>query len=157
MALEKIQLDVFNPECVARKAIDRIADRWTILIFLALEDGALRFNELKRALRNVSQKMLTQTLRNLEREGLVNREVIPTVPVTVKYTLTPMGMSLLGIVQELEMWAYKHSMQMHLSSRRADNADAKELARLQKLIASQERKRFSAKSSGQRHPPAESR
>jgi DNA-binding HxlR family transcriptional regulator len=135
MPLEKAQLDVFNPTCVARKAIDRIADRWTILVFLALKKGTLRFSELKRALRGVSQKMLTQTLRNLEREGLVDREVIATVPVTVKYTLTPMGRSLLGIVQDLEVWAYKHAMQMHLSARRADKADAKELAELQDLIA----------------------
>jgi DNA-binding HxlR family transcriptional regulator len=136
MAIVKAQLDVFNPACVARKAIDRVADRWTILVFLALKDGTLRFSEVKRALRDVSQKMLTQTLRNLEREGLVDREVIPTVPVTVKYTLTPMGRSLLGIVQDLEKWAYKHAMQMHLSARRADNADKRELAQLQKLITS---------------------
>jgi DNA-binding HxlR family transcriptional regulator len=118
---------VFSPDCVARKALDRIADRWTILVFLALKDGTLRFSKLKRALRDVSQKMLTQTLRNLEREGLVDREVVPTVPVTVKYTLTPIGMSLLRIVQDLESWAYKYSVQMHLFAKKAN---ARELARV---------------------------
>lgn len=118
-------LDVFNPNCVARKALDRIADRWTVLIFLALKDGTRRFSELKRALRDVSQKMLTQTLRHLEWEGLVEREVIATVPVTVKYTLTPTGATLLGIVQDLERWAYAHAMEMHQATERAERAEAR--------------------------------
>lgn len=123
-----IVLDVFNPQCVARKAIDRIADRWTILVFLALKDGTLRFNEIKRALRDVSQKMLTQTLRNLERDGLLKREVIATVPVTVKYTLTPMGFSLLGIIEQLREWAYAHALEMHSSSQSSELTAEKTLS-----------------------------
>ncbi len=118
-------LDVFNPACVARKAIDRVADRWTLLVFLALKDGKQRFSELKRALQNVSQKMLTQTLRNLEREGLIEREVIPTVPTTVNYTLTPMGKSLLVIVEQLRDWAYEHALAMHETSQRISRAEAR--------------------------------
>ncbi len=122
-------LDVFNPSCVARQAIDRVADRWTMLVLLALKAGTLRFSELKRALRDVSQKMLTQTLRNLEREGLITREVIPTVPTTVKYTLSPTGRSLLVIIEDLETWAYKHAMEMYLSAQRADRAEARRKAK----------------------------
>ncbi len=98
--------DVFDPECPTRRLIDRVGDRWTILVFLALAEQSLRFNELRRTLRNVSQKMLTQTLRHLEADGFVLRTVIATVPVTVSYELTPLGRSLLGVIEQLRAWAY---------------------------------------------------
>ena len=88
-----------------RPVLDKIADKWTILIFLALAQGELRFNELRRRLNNISQKMLTQTLRALESDGFVDRRVIPTVPVTVIYSLTPLGESLLTVVEQLRVWA----------------------------------------------------
>jgi DNA-binding HxlR family transcriptional regulator len=78
----------------------------TGIVLMALEDGTLRFSELKRKVEGVSQKMLTQTLRGLERDGLVTREVFPTVPVTVEYTLTRLGVSLLGTMQQVRAWAY---------------------------------------------------
>jgi DNA-binding HxlR family transcriptional regulator len=74
----------------------------------ALQDGTLRFSELRRRIEGVSQKMLTQTLRGLERDGLVTREVFATVPVTVQYSLTPLGASLSSTIQAIRVWAYTH-------------------------------------------------
>ena len=108
MKKHALPLNVFSPACAARQVINRVADKWTILVFLALKDGSMRFNELRRLLENVSQKMLTQTLRHLEADGFVSRHIVPTVPVTVSYTLTPLGESLLEVVDQLRTWAYKH-------------------------------------------------
>ena len=98
--------NVFESGCPSRQIFERISDRWTGIVLMALEDGTLRFSELKRKVEGVSQKMLTQTLRGLERDGLVSREVFPTVPVTVEYTLTRLGTSLLATVQQVRSWAY---------------------------------------------------
>lgn len=98
--------NVFKTGCPSRQIFERISERWTGIVLMALEDGTLRFSELKRKVEGVSQKMLTQTLRGLERDGLVAREVFPTVPVTVEYTLTRLGVSLLGTVQQVRTWAY---------------------------------------------------
>ena len=107
--------NIFEPNCPTRRVIDRVADRWTILIFIALADGELRFNELRRTLLTVSQKMLTQTLRALEQDGFVEREVIATVPVTVYYRLTPLGENLLVVIEQLRSWAYAHAHQLNPS------------------------------------------
>ncbi|WP_323747766.1 winged helix-turn-helix transcriptional regulator [Catenulispora rubra] len=98
--------NLFEKGCPSRQIFERISDRWTGIVLMALEDGTLRFSELKRKVEGVSQKMLTQTLRALERDGLVTREVFPTVPVTVEYTLTRLGASLLATVQQVRAWAY---------------------------------------------------
>ncbi|MEY9886783.1 DNA-binding HxlR family transcriptional regulator [Catenulispora sp. MAP5-51] len=98
--------NVFRTDCPSRQIFDRISDRWSSLVMMALEDGTMRFSELKRKIGGVSQKMLTQALRGLERDGLVTREVFATVPVTVEYTLTPLGASLLTTVQGVRSWAY---------------------------------------------------
>lgn len=98
--------NVFTAGCPSRQIFERISERWTGIVLMALEDGTLRFSELKRKVEGVSQKMLTQTLRGLERDGLVRREVFPTVPVTVEYTLTALGASLLATVQQVRAWAY---------------------------------------------------
>jgi DNA-binding HxlR family transcriptional regulator len=101
-------LDVFKLSCPSREVFDRLGERWTGLVLLALKAGTLRFNELRRRVEGVSQKMLTQTLRSLERDGLVTRTVYPTVPVTVEYELTPLGQSLGEAVDVLRDWAYTH-------------------------------------------------
>lgn len=99
--------DVLKVACPTRQVLDRIADKWTLLVVVSLEcSGTQRFSELKRSVEGVSQKMLTQTLRALERDGLVWREVEPTVPVTVRYTLTPLGHSLAQAVGVLREWSY---------------------------------------------------
>lgn len=101
-------VDPFNAGCPSRRVLDLIGDRWTVLIVGALGEGRLRFSELKRTVGGISQKMLTQTLRELERDGLVERTVYPEVPVRVEYALTDAGQSLLGPLQALSTWAIDH-------------------------------------------------
>src|SRR5215212_6438346 len=98
--------NMMSAACPTRQVLDRIADKWTMLVVVALEGGTLRFSELRRSVDGITQKMLTQTLRALERDGMVEREVIPTVPVTVRYTLTPLGHSLARAVDGIRRWAY---------------------------------------------------
>ena len=100
--------DPFDPRCPSRRVIDRIGDRWSVLVILALEDGTKRYGDLARTIGGVSQKMLTQTLRGLERDGLVTRTVYAEVPPKVEYHLTDLGRSLHGPVQELTSWATTH-------------------------------------------------
>jgi DNA-binding HxlR family transcriptional regulator len=100
------RFNMMSAACPTRQVLDRIADKWTLLVVSALEDGTLRFSELRRRVEGITQKMLTQTLRALERDGLVDREVIATVPVTVRYTLTPLGHSLANTVEVIRSWAY---------------------------------------------------
>ncbi len=94
--------------CPTRQVLDRIADKWTMLVILSLEKETLRFSQLRSRIEGVSQKMLTQTLRGMESDGLVTRTVHPTVPVTVEYTLTPLGHSLSETVDVVREWAYGH-------------------------------------------------
>ncbi|MFA6960245.1 MAG: helix-turn-helix domain-containing protein [Opitutaceae bacterium] len=91
--------------CPVRDVLDCIGDRWSLLALLTLSKGTLRFTELKRAIGEISQRMLAQTLRMLERDGYVSRKVYPTIPPKVEYTLTPMGVSLLSKVEPLVEWA----------------------------------------------------
>ena len=95
----------YDAGCPTRHILDRIGDRWTVLIIGALGAGTLRFNELRRRVEGISQKMLTQTLRNLERDGLVKRTLYPQVPPRVDYELTTAGQSLRVPLQALEDWA----------------------------------------------------
>ncbi|WP_350339510.1 winged helix-turn-helix transcriptional regulator [Pengzhenrongella frigida] len=88
--------------------MDRIGDRWTVLVVGALGDGTARFSELKRRIEGISQKMLTQTLREMERDGLVTRTMYAQVPVRVEYQLTDAGMSLRGPLKALEEWSIEH-------------------------------------------------
>ena len=99
----------FERDCPIRIVIDRIADKWTVLLVSLLSDGKPhRFNELRRNVEGISQKMLTQTLRDLERDGLVRRTVYPEVPPRVEYALTPMGVTLCGPIRQLGDWATTH-------------------------------------------------
>ncbi|MEU9447628.1 helix-turn-helix domain-containing protein [Streptomyces sp. NPDC048277] len=118
----KAEYDAFLAACPSHRLLDRISDKWVTLILAALgSDGShrfgadcaggprsLRYSELFRLLAGVSQKMLTQTLRSLERDGLVTRTVVPTVPVTVSYELTELGLSLHQMMRGLKTWAETH-------------------------------------------------
>ncbi|QDQ10123.1 winged helix-turn-helix transcriptional regulator [Streptomyces spectabilis] len=117
--------DAFVAQCPTRQLLDRIADKWVSLALVALAEGPHRYSELARRLAGVSQKMLTQTLRNLERDGLVSRTVTPAVPVRVSYALTPVGESLAGLMGAIKGWAEEH-MEVVLAARAAydDGADA---------------------------------
>lgn len=114
----KQEYDAFLARCPSRQLLDRISDKWVALILAALgsdgphpgadcggEPRAMRYSELARRLAGVSQKMLTQTLRSLERDGLLTRTVTPTVPVTVTYELTELGLSLHAVVRGIKAWA----------------------------------------------------
>ena len=100
--------DPDDPECEVRTILDRIADKWSLLVICVLADGTQRFSELKREIDGISQRMLTLTLRQLEREGLVTRTVFPVVPPRVDYELTELGSTLLDTIQALVAWAGKH-------------------------------------------------
>jgi DNA-binding HxlR family transcriptional regulator len=86
----------------------RIGDKWSVLIVMTLSDGPKRFSEIKRAIGSISQRMLTLTLRGLERDGLVDRVVTPTIPPRVDYRLTELGLSLREPVDALGGWAMTH-------------------------------------------------
>jgi DNA-binding HxlR family transcriptional regulator len=107
-----MKCDVMNEACPSRAALDRIADKWTALIVHALNDGTLRYGELQRRVGGISQKMLTQTLRSLEEDGLVDRVVYPVVPPMVEYSLTPLGRSLEEPLSAICRWAEKHLPKM---------------------------------------------
>lgn len=100
-----VAANVYDERCASRQALDRIGDKWTTLITGALAEGTLRFGELRRAIPGVSQKMLTQTLRSLERDGLVDRCQYPTIPPRVDYTLTSLGAGLEGLHAQVRAWA----------------------------------------------------
>ena len=100
--------NVYAAGCPTRQALDRIADKWTALVVGLLAERPHRFGELRRAVDGISQKMLTQTLRSLERDGLVDRRAYPTVPVTVEYSLTPLGLTLTEPLAAIRTWAEEH-------------------------------------------------
>jgi len=96
-------------DCPVRNVLDRVGDKWSILIISILGDsGTLRFNQLNHAIGNISQKMLTVTLKTLEADGLVSRKIYPQIPPRVEYTLTPLGESLLPAIEGLTHWAKEH-------------------------------------------------
>jgi DNA-binding HxlR family transcriptional regulator len=121
-AQAKVEYDAFLAACPSRKLLDRISDKWVTLILAALgsngshqpgasctgEPRPMRYSELLRLLAGVSQKMLTQTLRSLERDGLITRTATPTVPVTVTYELTDLGLSLHQMMRGIKTWAETH-------------------------------------------------
>jgi DNA-binding HxlR family transcriptional regulator len=102
--------DVYNQaQCPSRLILDRIADKWTTLIIGILAQAQhRRFNELRRMIGGISQKMLTQTLRDLERDGLVKRTIYPEVPPRVEYALTPLGQTLCAPLGSITQWAHDH-------------------------------------------------
>lgn len=131
----RVEFDAFLAGCPSRQLLDRISDKWVALILAALgSDGPrrsgdnriggprpMRYSELSRRLAGVSQKMLTQTLRSLERDGLITRTVTPTVPVTVTYELTDLGLSLQHLIRGIKDWAETHMAEV-LASRQAHDA-----------------------------------
>ncbi len=99
------QWNPYSADCPTRVVLDRIADKWTVLIMGLLREGPTRFNQLRRQVDGLSQKVLTKVLRGLEADGLVSRTVFPTVPVTVEYALTPLGKSLSRTLDPVRHWA----------------------------------------------------
>jgi DNA-binding HxlR family transcriptional regulator len=95
-------------QCPVRNVLDQIADKWSVLILSALAERPFRFGELKREIGDISQRMLTQTLRNLQAGGMIEREVFPTTPPSVEYRLSPMGRSFLRPLSALVEWAVEN-------------------------------------------------
>ncbi|GAA5081057.1 winged helix-turn-helix transcriptional regulator [Nocardia iowensis] len=96
--------DIYSAKCPTRQVLDHIAGKWTVLIVDALADGTMRYTELRKRIDGISQKMLTQTLRQLETDGFLTRTVHPTVPPRVEYTLTDLGHSLRTPIAALRDW-----------------------------------------------------
>lgn len=117
-------LDVAEDCRAVSEVLARVGDKWTVLVVGVLGDGPRRFNEIRRALGSISQRMLTLTLRALERDGLVTRTVFPTVPPRVEYRLTRLGQSLLDPVSKLGSWARNNRSAIQDARRRFDAANA---------------------------------
>lgn len=114
-------------DCEVRQILDRIADKWSLLVIALLEAKAMRFGELGREIDGVSKRMLTVTLRNLERDGLVHRTIYPEVPLRVEYRLTAMGATLHQTVQSLVMWTEEHQQQIAAARETFDRAQSAEI------------------------------
>jgi DNA-binding HxlR family transcriptional regulator len=120
----RVEYDAFLAACPSRQLLDRLSDKWATLLLVALSDGEMRYSELSRTVAGVSQKMLTQTLRNLERDGILERKVTAAVPVRVDYRLTPLGRSLLPVMRAIKDWAEEHMDEVHAARGRFDAAMA---------------------------------
>jgi DNA-binding HxlR family transcriptional regulator len=98
----------YDAKCPTRVVLDRIADKWTVLVLGLLSENPRRFNQLRREIEGLTQKMASQTLKALERDGLVTRKVTPSAPIAVEYSITPLGRTLSATVDALRLWAQAH-------------------------------------------------
>jgi len=117
--------DAYAADCPSRQILDRIGDTWSVLVVMMLADGPQRYTALSRRIEGVSPKMLTQTLRGLERDGLIGRTVHAEVPPRVDYELTTLGRSLLSLVGALENWAETHIEDVQAARDAYDNPGIK--------------------------------
>jgi DNA-binding HxlR family transcriptional regulator len=113
---------VLKPQCPSRVVLDRIADKWTALIIQVLAHGTQRYAELRRTIGGISQKMLTQTLRSLERDGLIVRKVHPVVPPKVEYSLTRLGRTLIDPLHALCRWSERHLPELQANRNRSQTS-----------------------------------
>lgn len=116
------QFDAYQEGCPARVVLDRIADKWTVLVLGLLARRPTRFNQLRREIEGISQKMLSQTLKAMERDGLIARKAYPTVPVTVEYSILPLGETLADQLESLRLWAETHIPQVEAAQKQYDGA-----------------------------------
>ncbi|KXP06521.1 winged helix-turn-helix transcriptional regulator [Tsukamurella pseudospumae] len=120
--IERLEYDAFLAQCPSRQLLDQLSSKWVTLLLCALHERPHRYSELAREVAGVSQKMLTQTLRTLERDGLITRSVEATVPVTVTYSITDLGESLFVVVQHLKRWAESNMPAVHRAREAYDEA-----------------------------------
>ncbi|MBF2089775.1 MAG: helix-turn-helix transcriptional regulator [Synechococcales cyanobacterium K32_A2020_035] len=121
-ALDRIaDMGVFDTQCEGHQLLEKIANKWTILLIYALTQGTKRYSDLKQQVIGISPKMLVQNLRNLERSGLIKREVYPTVPPRVDYSLTQLGESLAEPLAVLGEWAYQHISDVDVATKEYDS------------------------------------
>ncbi|GHD42018.1 winged helix-turn-helix transcriptional regulator [Streptomyces galbus] len=116
----RVEYDAFIRSCPTNQLLDRISDKWVSLVVSALAGGPMRYSDLARKIAGVSPKMLTQTLRSLERDGLLTRTVTPSVPVRVDYELTRLGHSLAHLLTAVKDWAETHFDEVHAARERYD-------------------------------------
>lgn len=116
-----------NHACPIRDVLDRIGDAWSLLVMIELQKGPCRFNALRRVIGDISQRMLSVTLRHLERDGLVTRTVLPLAPPQVEYALTPLGQSLIDCIEPMTHWARGNQQQVR-AARTAYDARAEEFS-----------------------------
>ena len=117
--MKSTRASVLKPQCPSRIVLDRIADKWTALIIQVLANGTRRYAALQREIGGISQKMLTQTLRSLERDGLVLRKAYPVDPPKVEYSLTRLGRTLIDPLDALCRWSEKHLPELQANRTRA--------------------------------------
>ncbi|KUM77205.1 winged helix-turn-helix transcriptional regulator [Streptomyces griseorubiginosus] len=116
----RVEYDAFIKGCPTNQLLDRLSDKWVSLVVAALSGGPMRYSDLSRKIAGVSPKMLTQTLRTLERDGILTRTITPSVPVRVDYALTPLGSSLAGLLTAVKTWAETHIEEVHEARDRYD-------------------------------------
>ncbi len=125
-AAETPEVELHPGDCPAvSELLARVGDKWSVLIVMTLGSGPRRFNDIKRSVGGISQRMLTLTLRGLERDGLVTRTQYPTIPPRVDYALTGLGHSLLGPVQGLGMWVHANKAEIELARRMFDQREGR--------------------------------
>jgi DNA-binding HxlR family transcriptional regulator len=110
----------YRANCPTRLVLDRIGDKWAFLALILIRDQPMRFNEARRAIEGVTQKMLSQTLKRLERDGLISRTVLPTAPISVRYEITPLGRTLAATLDALHRWACDHLGEVARAQERYD-------------------------------------
>ncbi|WP_327044334.1 helix-turn-helix transcriptional regulator [Microbispora sp. NBC_01189] len=118
--------DAYLRDCASRKVLDSIANKWTCLLVDALRDGPVRFGALRRRLDGITQKSLTQTLRVMERDGMVIRTVYPTIPPRVEYELSDLGHSLVVLMEGIRMWSETHVGEIEAARAAFDSRATKE-------------------------------
>ncbi|NNN38281.1 helix-turn-helix transcriptional regulator [Streptomyces sp. S3(2020)] len=119
----RVEYDAFIRGCPTNQLLDRLSDKWVSLVVAALSTGPMRYSDLTRKIAGVSPKMLTQTVRALERDGILDRTVTPSVPVRVDYELTPLGHSLAVLLTAVKTWAETHIDEVHQARERYDTTD----------------------------------
>ena len=120
--METATPNVYRSICPSRQVLKRVGDKWTVLIIGILERGTIRFGSLRREVEGISQKMLTQTLRSLERDGLIKRKIFAEVPVRVEYSLTEMGNSLIPVLKPLIQWSEANLVEIEEAQQKFDEA-----------------------------------
>jgi DNA-binding HxlR family transcriptional regulator len=123
------RFDAFFSRCPSREILASIANKWTVLVLSVLTEDTTRFNELRRRVQGVTQKALTQTLRDLERLGLVSRRIYAEVPPRVEYSLTPLGRSLVKVLDEIKKWTEDHAPDVMQAQQRFERLQAAKEAR----------------------------
>jgi DNA-binding HxlR family transcriptional regulator len=118
------QADISITACSYSRVLEIISNKWSALVLYALADGTLRYGEVRRRIEGISQKMLTQTLRQLERDGLVRRDVTPSVPPIVDYSLTPLGDTLINTMTHLKLWTAEHYPHVEKAREKYDRANS---------------------------------